>query len=908
MLSPNKLLTALFLLLVSSISLAQNKASVKGLVLDSTSRSPVEFATVALVNAKDTSLISYTVTQKDGAFSLSGLPAGVETKLLISTMGYNPYRRVLIFKPGEVKDLGAIFLNNKTLGEVQIKGERAPVIQKKDTLEFNAEAFKTRPNAVVEDLLRLLPGVQINVDGSILVNGRPVTKMLVGGKRFFGDNPTVASKNLDADMVSSVQVYDDREQDPGHRLSDFDIGKIINLKLKRKVRKSTMGKVYGGAGTRGRYEGGGIISSFRDTLQVSVIGVSNNLTRTGFSSSELYSMGGFNRSGGDHQYDGTFGGNGDGGIEHMWSGGFNINNDYSKKLKTNLMYFYTNYTKDYDKKLQTDQSLNLNKAFKVTTINNSISQIKQQRHSTSTLIEWVPDTIQRIRLEARFDIMPDGFWVNGNTRTFNTDTPRVSDLVNRTNKNGLVNEFTNDLLYFRKLKKPGASLTIDQQFLFNKGHYDEFDFNDLTSYVSTRPSGVLDRYVNIANNKYQGVLWVLLNTPLSKTMTNETFVQSRYISTSNGFSTFDKDPAGGHNLFLGDQSSDLVRRNFIQNLRNTVIYRPTQSLTLKVGLNLEQQSISNSFGGVVPGNSKGYTLLLPSLQLTKNTNYDINYKEQLLQPDIAQMQPIARQISQVETMTGNPDLQPSRQRNLTINYYRYNNDKQTFLGLNAGITATSNNVVQVLTKDADGYITSTYINKNTSWGGNLELKRGKQLKKSRTWQFSINSGLSGRFDQRSFFFNGEGGAQSNYEITLGQNVGLGYKSIVNLDAVYFIRETINNYSGVNYPAVHMLQHRIQTIGTVQWPDNFIFDLQYQYNYNPQIAPGFPRSSNVLNLAETIMMLKHNRGQIKLSVYDLFNQNVNTYRYAANNAITNVEQQILRCYFLVTLQYKISSIK
>ncbi|NNU34024.1 hypothetical protein HK413_07400 [Mucilaginibacter sp. S1162] len=111
-------------------------------------------------------------------------------------------------------------MNNKFLNEVVVKGERTPVVQKKDTLEFNTEAFKTRPNAVVEDLLRLLPGVQVNVDGSILVNGKAVNKMLIDGKRFFGSDPTVATKNLDADMVASVQVYDDREEDPDHKLTD----------------------------------------------------------------------------------------------------------------------------------------------------------------------------------------------------------------------------------------------------------------------------------------------------------------------------------------------------------------------------------------------------------------------------------------------------------------------------------------------------------------------------------------------------------------------------------------------------------------------------------------------------------------------------------------------------------------
>jgi hypothetical protein len=192
------------LLIFSSAVFAQNKGAIKGNILDSVSKAPIEYATVAIINAKDTSLISYTLTQKDGAFKLSGIPTGIETKLIISSMGYGTFRKNFVFKQGENANTGSVFLGPRILNEVNIKGERSPVVIKKDTLEFNTEAFKTRPNAVVEDLLRLLPGVQINMDGSILVNGQTVSKLLIGGKRFFGSDPTIGTKNLDADLVDKV--------------------------------------------------------------------------------------------------------------------------------------------------------------------------------------------------------------------------------------------------------------------------------------------------------------------------------------------------------------------------------------------------------------------------------------------------------------------------------------------------------------------------------------------------------------------------------------------------------------------------------------------------------------------------------------------------------------------------------
>jgi hypothetical protein len=662
----NKLLTLSILLLLPLTILAQNRASLKGSVIDSTSKAPLARVTVAIVNSKDTSLISYTLSQKDGSFRLSGIPSNSETKLIVSTMGYRTFRKEFVLKHGEIRDVGQILLDTKILNEVVIKGARSPITMKKDTLEFNTEAFKTRPNAVVEDLLKLLPGVQVNVDGTILVNGKQVNKMLVDGKRFFGSDPTVATKNLDADMVASVQVYDDREEDPDHKLTDLEVGKIINLKMKSKIKKSTIGKVYAGAGTRGRYEGGGILSTFRDTLQVSVIGTTNNLTRTGFSSSELSGMGGFNRSGGNVQNEGTFGGNGDGGIEKMWSGGFNINNDYGKKLKTNVMYFYYNYVKDYDKKLLTEQNLNQTL---LTTLNNNISQLRQQRHTVSSLIEWAPDTIQKIRFDVRIDVSPTSSDANGLTSTFNTQIPKLSDLLTKTLSNSLADEFTDNFMYYRKLKKTGSSLKIAQTFYYNKINSDDYNLNDLTSFTSAFNSSILDMYSNKKNTFYMSEIVATYNYPFSKKVSNEVSIRSTFSSTANNFSTYNKSPAGNYDNFLADQSSNITKPQFTQNLKNTLSYIISPQLTLKAGLELEIQSFTINFNSTVPNSTYKYIYLFPFLKLN-GQKFDIIYYEFDNTPDIYQMQPITKQISPVETLTGNPNLTPSRQHNLNYSYYK----------------------------------------------------------------------------------------------------------------------------------------------------------------------------------------------------------------------------------------------
>ncbi|TSJ42658.1 outer membrane beta-barrel protein [Mucilaginibacter corticis] len=900
----NKLIVCILFSLFSAAAFAQSKASVSGKIVDSASKVPIEHATVAIVSAKDTSLISYTLTQSNGAFKLSGLPAGIETRLIVSAMGYTGYRKAFVFKPGETKNLETIPLPIRTLREIVIKGERVPVVIKKDTLEFSAEAFKTRPNAVVEDLLKLLPGVQINMDGSILINGKTVSKLLIDGKRFFGADPTIGTKNLDAELVDKVQIYDDREEDPDHKLTDLEVSKIINLKMKSKIKKSTIGKVYGGEGTRDRYEAGGIVSTFRDTLQISVIGLTNNLTRTGFSSSELSGMGGFNRSGGSTQYDGTFGGNGDGGIERMRSAGINLNNDYGKKLKTNFMYFYYNYVKDYNSKSLNEQNLSQTL---LTTQNANINQLRQSRHTGSTLIEWAPDTVQKIRFEARLDISPTSSDANGTTNTFNSQIPNISNLFTKTSSISQVNEFTDNLLYYRKLKKPGASLTINQSLDLKNSGSDDYNFNNLQSFTTDVQSSLLDRYANTIGTYYVAQLSATYNYPFSKKVSNELLVQSRYFETSSKLSTFDKSADGNYDAFLDDQSNNQLRNHFIENVRNTVSIQIKKSM-LKLGVDLELQQLTDNFHNTTtPTSTKYYNYLFPIIRFNAK-DFSINYYEQANPPVFTQISPITQQISPTYTLTGNPNLTAGLERHLNFNYYSYNNDKQSYISMWANGTVASNNSVQVQTKDDNGFVTATYANKNGGWRAYMGIEGGKQYKKSQTWQVSLNTGAYGNYNQTAFYFNGDGGTQFNYGITAGQNIGINYKSIANLSTTYYLTANLTNYKGVDYPSVTFLHHTVTSVASVNWPKNLIFDLQYRYNYNPQIPAGFSRNINVLNMAETFMFLKQNRAQFKLSVYDLFDQNTSNYRYAANNSVTTGQNQILKRYFLLTFQYKINTIK
>lgn len=894
----------LMVFLFALTSFAQKSASIKGIVADSLTKAKLEYATVAVVNAIDTSLVSYTVTKDDGTFSLTGLPASRHLKLIISYVGYQTYRQLLDLKPGAAINMGLIALSSKGLDEVVIQGERSPVSIKKDTIEFNAEAFKTRPNAVVEELLRLLPGVQVNNDGAIIVNGKATSKVLIDGKEFFGTNQLIAIRNLDADMIDKVQVYTDRENDPDHKINDMNLQNIVNLKLKSQVKKSTIGKFMGGIGTRERYEASGIMSSFRDTLQLSVMGAANNLNSTGFSQDDLYSMGGFNRSGTGQVDNGNFGGGRGGGLVDVKSGGLNINNNYGTALKLNLAYFYGNTVNDNDTRNLNEQQL---ESTLLTSLKTDNYWRRAATHSLGGLVEWKPDTVHTFRYRPTLTFSPQNNHYSGFTNLFNTQNPRLSESIAKIN--GLTSDdaFAHELWYYLKLKK-GRTLTFNHTLALNSGGTDEYNYNDLNSFTDGLSSSTLDRYTNSGKTNNSAGFWVVYNLPLSKKLTAELFSNSRYLHSAEALFTYDKnEQTGAYDTYLPVQSNDFLRQGFFQNLKPLLNYQVSKGLRIRAALDLEFQYVLNKFNADVADMGKRYLMLFPSLSIDYN-RFSISYSEWIDHPAIYNMQPVTRQMSPLYTFVGNPDLIPSKQHQTRANFYNYIPGKMLALNAFASLVLKDDNFVQKTTVDPNGASTSTVVNQDGAVSASIGGGLSKQFKKSRQLQISTGTSANLGYNSYTVFLNSDQGEQDSYFLYLSQNLNFNYKSAIILNSSYTFRKSLVSYTGLDYNPVSTYGHVLGASGMFRLPKRIIIDAKYNFMYNPQVAPGFPKSSHIVNLAVSVLTHKKDRGQLKLSVYDLLDQNISVNRYANVNAVITNEQSILRRYVMLNYQYKFSSFK
>lgn len=889
----------LLLLMAGNQTAFAQKAAVQGKVVDNATKAPVEYATVALVNAVDTSLIAYTLTDKKGAFSLSSLPAERECKLIISCVGYTPVRTILNFKKGELKDFGIIPIAGLLLNEVVIEGERSPVIVKKDTIEFNAEAFKTRPNAVVEELLRKLPGVQVNMDGSIMVNGKAISRLLVNDKRFFGDDYKMATKNLDADLIAKIQVYDDRETDPNHTIPETDLKKIINLKLKGQVRKSTIGKFFVGGGTRGRFEAGGLLSTFRDTLQISVIGVANNLNSTGFSGSDLYTMGGYNRL--DQNTITSY--RGKAGIDKVGTIGVNINNDYGKELKLNLMYAYdrseltNNNTSFSEQDLETTR-LSTYAAANSTQVSNS--------HKLSGNILWQSKSGGSLRY---IPFLSMATVANDNLSTansFNSQRPRLSDYTYSSNARNRNNRFSHEFHYNKPNKK--GRLYINQALTLNKNNTDTYSDNSVVSYTSDLNTEVLNRFADQNKVDRYGHLTVSYTRIFTNKLSVDFRAGSVFSRVKHALSTFDKNmQSGGYDLLLVDQSNEQARTVWVHAFRPMAMYRLSDNSSLMAELNGQYQQGDNRFGGAVADIHKHYFNVLPIVSFYSR-NFSVSYREDFQQPEIAQMQPVVRELSQLYRTVGNPDLKPEKTHTLNAGFYNYIAAKQINMNANANVSLTDNGVIQTNRIDETGATMISYVNRSGNLSAGSNLAFDKQFKKQQDFQASLNTQLSFNLNRTAIILNADEGIQNRYIFNAVQGFTVNYKELLTLGTEYRLSRTVTRYRKVDYKTIDNYTHIAGVKGSLRWPKNVIVDASYNYNYNPQVPQGFKKSANILNLSVAMMMQKNNRGQLKLSVYDLFDQNVAINRIATVNSVVTSDQLILKRYGLLTYQYKLNNVK
>jgi hypothetical protein len=345
----SKIFTLVAFLLVGMTASAQNSsATIKGRLIDSVNKQSLKDASVTVLDARDSSLEKFGLVAADGSFSVANIPFGAMI-VQVKFGGYETFTKNITFSATNSNvNFGTLYLSPSANELAGVTVSQSVMRVKGDTTEFNASSSKTKPNAVAEDLIRKMPGMEVGKDGTIKSQGENVQRVLVNGKRFFGDDPKMATKNLPPDVIDKIQVFDD--QSDQSKFTGFDDGnrvKTLNITTKKDMRKGVFGKAVAGIGTEGKYDESFNFSHMNGDQQVTLLGQANNVNKQSFTQQNIGGGRGFGGGGGGGGNfggggggGGNFGGGGGSGITSTIAGGINYKDVWSKTIEAYGSYFY----------------------------------------------------------------------------------------------------------------------------------------------------------------------------------------------------------------------------------------------------------------------------------------------------------------------------------------------------------------------------------------------------------------------------------------------------------------------------------------------------------------------------------------------------------------------------------------
>ena len=910
-------LTLLLLLLVNFTSLGQSTITLKGKIIDDSTKLPLESATVYLTSAKDSTIIDYTISDRNGSFSLPTRKITKPAFLKVSFMGYEDYK-LEIPELLTNKDFGQLLVLEQAnaLGEVVIKSEAPPVRIKKDTLEFNAASFKVRPDANVEALLKQLPGVEITTDGKITVNGKEVNNILVNGKPFFGKDGKIATENLPAEIIDKVQITDTKtkeEEISGEAASSQE--KTINLTIQEDKNKGLFGKFSGGMGTDERYEASGLVNYFKNEQKISVLGSANNINSVGFSMDEIFdAMGGgrnfYSNSDGSFGVDGMRFGGGTG-ITESGMIGLNFADKYFKKLDTGGSYFYTNSITNNDNRSRVENFLTGDSAGGNSFITESNGTTKNinDGHNFNLEFEYKIDSLTTL------SIRPN---LTKNTAEYSNRFQQSS-----TNDLGLINEttsddssisenlnFENQLYFSRRFKKKGRTFG----FTFNNTHKKD-DSDNVTkseTYYFQDPSLDDDiRNQRRFNNRKEESYY--LRVGYSEPITDSLSITLRAAYTTNkktaDRSTLDFDSVSGQFNTINDSLS-------FNTFSRTKMFNPSASINVRkkkysMGVSLGTKIIdfdnNSDYVGTMGEVNKKFIYPSADMWLNYNIsksksayfyyNYDVNM------PSAEQILPVIDLSNPLSRVTGNADLEPEESHSVYFSFNNYDYASKSGFYLYAGADYYQQQIVMSTVFNPTDLISRTeFRNIDNTASGYMGFSLDKSIKME-GHTFKFGGGINGNFNYSKGLTNNSLYKAEGYRLTPNVRFTWDYGDLLSVTPSY--RYTFNRTDFTNYTIENTsnFTHSLKLETTSRWPKHVVFGNDFGYNYNSNIADGFQKDFYLWNMSLGYNFLG-DALLAKVKVYDLLNQNVNATRTITPTAIQDVENTVLRRYAMFSLTYKI----
>ena len=923
-----KLLTLLILLCLSATHLlAQNpsKVTIKGLVQDSAGIDQ-PFATVMLLNPKDSALVNYTRGDDKGYFEFKNVK-NTDYVLKISFVGYIPFQRNITPSPDGVNDLGGLKMKiiTKELMEVVIRTAKAPLSIRGDTIEYNASSFKVPPGSTVEDLLRRLPGIEVDADGNIKAQGKDVKKLYVDGKTFFGDDPKSATKNLDANIISKVQVFNEKSEQS--KLTGVDDGKkekAMNLELKEEFKKGSFGKISVAGGNEERWAARGNYNKFNKTEQFSILGFGNNINQTGVNWEDYGEFKGqntFNNDNGDFGFNGNGGGrnfyadgndvpfnNFDGrGFTQNYGGGLNYNFD-NKKTKLNSSYFY-NQTQ-----LNLDQFSNRQTFLRDSSFSNTDTTRNNDfrgNHSVAFRFEKEIDSTNTIIAKGnlRFSNSKTNEVFN---QAFTNNEQKLTNTLKADN-NSLLNSFrgSGSLIFRHRFKKKGESIALSGGYNSSQSDGSDNLFNTTRFFRATTFEDQIRQLNTNENTTRQLKASVLFTEPLSKKIFWESFYN--FSQTSNEVRRQVQNPVRNNERI--DSISVFYDNAVLYNRLGSSIRYSHDGVNLTAGLAAQQINLKGNYA--IDRNmpllaeplNRNFSNVLPylqgSIEFPNNINIDLGYNYGVREPQLNDLQPVANVNNPAFKFEGNPNLKPERFHKFgaSLNYW----NPSTFGNFSIGseLELLNSQIVYnqtIETVEKFGIRTTTRPdNVDGGYRFNSYIWTSYPLIKTK---LTINANGNINFNKSPSFVNGI----ENVTDSKGYDIGVGLNLTPNEKLILGLRGNFNN-TDIKYSIQSQQNQAIRNNSldiSAKWnfAPKFFFESNFKYSKFKNERFNFDREIPIWNASVRRLLTKDNRLEVRLAAFDILNKNVSITQDGSQNFVTRTEALTLARYFMLSLTYNL----
>lgn len=922
------------LCLFCSVGFAQNY-SVSGVVADSVDRSPLIGVSVWLLNAADTTQRKGAVTDIDGRFNFTTVSSGSYV-LRVSYIGYSTQRRAVIIKDSDV-ELKAINLTQgaTTLKGVEVKGAAIRVEQKGDTLQYNANAFKTSRDANVDDLIAKMPGMTNDGTG-LKAQGEAVQQVLVDGKEFFGDDATLALKNLPAEVVDKIEVFDrlsDQSQFTG--FDDGQTRKTVNIVTKKGKNNGQFGRVYAGIGENGRYSAGGNINSFNGSRRLSVVGLTNNTNQQNFSNEDLLgvmSSSSSSAAGGGGARGGRGGGGGgrtqgaqnnfsvgqQNGISTTHSLGLNYVDEWGKKIKVNGSYFFNSTT---NKRL-TD----LNRLY-ITTLDSGLvyretseANSDNYNHRFTFRFDYAIDSVNSLIVTPRLSFQQNNAnsFLNGNYK--GSESELAQQLQNQNGSDNAGYNFSNNIMLRHRFSKRGRSLSLGFTTEINDsdGTNSLYSLNDD---IEIGKSITTDQQSKSFTDTYTLSPSLVYTEPTGKSGQMQVNYSPSYRRSLTDKKTYNFDTGDDAYTKLDTALSNTFNNTYTVQ-RGGINYRfNNKKLNFNTGINYQESRLQSdqSFPYTLMVD-RSFSNLLPQFSLnykfTSSQNIRVQYRTNANAPSISQLQNVVDNRNPLFLKTGNPDLSQDYSHNLMVRYSSANveNSSSFLVMANAGFTQNYISNTSVIALN-DTTVNGVALTRGTQLSFPVNLNGYQSARGLLTYgipvkavKSNLNLTTSFNYNRVPALINGATNLAKNYSLSEGlvisSNINEKLDFTIGYTANYtIVKNTLQKQSNNNY----LNQTITGQLSWIFWK-GFVFTSNLNTTIYKGLSAQFDQSIWYWNAGLGYKFLKDQSLEIKVNAFDLLNQNNSIAREVTETYIEDRESNVLTRYFLLTATYRIGNFK